>query len=497
MAVAISFNTDVDTDRLYTDDGGAFSADLSSSTAFDYFPNNAAINDAIYFGRVSPFRNITIYVGTSFAATSQTFVWEYYDTGNSWSVLTVGNGDALTLSNQQIVTFSPPADWKMAIVNNAKGFWVRCRISAVNTPTEGGAQSTQKVQVGDNRVEVTGGTVGTPARLSDIKTANDGGGWGVVTQIDGDWDAYQLDADLIVGDGSTSTYFYMEKEILILPHGSIEMNSNATATWEASRAVISEYARKCRLTLATAIQKIFNGVLDWYQVDWTIGIDTTAVPGHRWIHLSNLTSSNLDECFVDGIHTNGISLNYGTITDCRFGDDFLTFVPGTLSGIETVDDFYVRTSTDFTLTNAVAGDELRIGSIGLPGTLEVHLRNPVYSSLVMVHGNQNHDVDIEYGLDLAVQDRHGNVISGGLVTITDADGSEVTNEIMDGSGEITQQWLVKENLFYDRVSRVTTTTPKTPHQAKITKTGYVTKQIQYDMSEARVEIETLENRRVV
>ena len=88
--MAVTFNADRDCTHIYTDDGGSFSANLTTTTAFDYFPNDAAINDAIYFGVTTPedwmFKDIKFYVGTAFAAASVTFVWEYYRSDSSWEI---------------------------------------------------------------------------------------------------------------------------------------------------------------------------------------------------------------------------------------------------------------------------------------------------------------------------------------------------------------------------------------------------------------------------
>ncbi len=53
-------------------------------------------------------------------------------------------------------------------------------------------------------ITVTGGTETSPNTFADIKTANDNGGWGVVTQQDRQ---FNIAAAIVIGDGSTTTWF--------------------------------------------------------------------------------------------------------------------------------------------------------------------------------------------------------------------------------------------------------------------------------------------------
>ena len=213
--MAITYNAWTDLIYIYTDHGGAFSANNAANTAFDYFPDDAAVNDALYFGYQAsdslPFgsrglslRNIRFYVGTQFAATSVTFVWEYYN--GAWvSLPGVVNGDAILSANQQDVTWDMPEDMAGCTINGVYGYWIRCRISAIDTPTEGGAQSTNKVQCGNNKIVVVGYSATTPCTLDDIYNADVAGGWGVLKRYDNN--LYHFSANLTIGGSATQSYF--------------------------------------------------------------------------------------------------------------------------------------------------------------------------------------------------------------------------------------------------------------------------------------------------
>ncbi|RLF62128.1 MAG: hypothetical protein DRN16_02380, partial [Thermoplasmata archaeon] len=62
-------------------DGGTTMTYISPSTTdFDYFSDDAVVDDAIYFGwNGGRWDSLKLYVGTAFQADSVTFVWEYWN----------------------------------------------------------------------------------------------------------------------------------------------------------------------------------------------------------------------------------------------------------------------------------------------------------------------------------------------------------------------------------------------------------------------------------
>lgn len=137
--------------HLYTDDGGAFSANKYDTAAFPYFADDAAVNDAVYFGSGdNTWHAIKVNVGTAFAATSETFAWEYYN-GSSWTAVSSLSDGTSEFGNtgSSDVTWTLPSNWATVSVNSQTKYWVRVRITAVNTPTEGGANATDKVVLQD------------------------------------------------------------------------------------------------------------------------------------------------------------------------------------------------------------------------------------------------------------------------------------------------------------------------------------------------------------
>lgn len=148
------------------DDGTATFTDVSALNTFDLFPDDAAVNDAIYFAVDDLWTGINLYAGTAFAAASQTFVWEYWN-GSAWTAIPTTGRDFLRWWH---TTTNPPSGnvWSSGQTNFVVGYhhiqwyrsfygtthqpqpvtvnditsrFVRVRISAVNTPAEGGASA--------------------------------------------------------------------------------------------------------------------------------------------------------------------------------------------------------------------------------------------------------------------------------------------------------------------------------------------------------------------
>ena len=162
----------------YDDSAGTYSADLSGSSAWDYFTDDCTENDAIYLGNsyFEDWQDIKFYVGTAFSANSVTFVWEYYSTSKVWTTLTVNDGtNNFSFTGERWVCFDSPLDSKETTVNGIGGHWIRVRIAAVDTPTEGGAQSTQVVKCRNRTILVDNYASGSPANFDSIKTADDAG----------------------------------------------------------------------------------------------------------------------------------------------------------------------------------------------------------------------------------------------------------------------------------------------------------------------------------
>ena len=162
--------------RMYrtTSGGTVFSEILYNATAFDYFANDAVVNDALYistgaYGNLPAGLRFT--VGTAFAADSYTLVWEYYKRTVGWVAIEdiVDNTVGFSVTGTNDVKF--PQQWQPNIVTIqglSTALWVRCRITAVNHITEGGANITNTVKYSKGTLTISGTSDETPGTFTQI-----------------------------------------------------------------------------------------------------------------------------------------------------------------------------------------------------------------------------------------------------------------------------------------------------------------------------------------
>jgi len=178
MAISYTYNTaQANCLEVFTASSGGtvFSANITASTAFDYFGDSAVVDDAIYFSKLShsvQFSDITFNVGTAIVADAITLKWEYYHSTDGWvdveDLVDDTNGFTTTGSNR--VKF--PLQWSpnMVSINSLTRGWIRCRISAVTNITEGGANQTTRAKLSDGCITISGGET-TP--VATFKTVYD------------------------------------------------------------------------------------------------------------------------------------------------------------------------------------------------------------------------------------------------------------------------------------------------------------------------------------
>ena len=167
VIIALSYNNWKSIAIVTSKTGGTVFTDITDKTAFDYFENAFAVNDAIYFGAGdwggTLIQNLRFDVGTAIAATSYSGVWEYYKTGVGWTTLTVtDNTSGFSITGQNTVTWTQD-DIEGWVEHSSTGLgrahWLRYRITAVDTPTEGGANATTECVGGDNMYNINAATV--------------------------------------------------------------------------------------------------------------------------------------------------------------------------------------------------------------------------------------------------------------------------------------------------------------------------------------------------
>lgn len=158
--------------------GGTVFAEIPyNATAFDLFSDSAVVDDAIYFSlgaNQKLLSGIKFNIGTTLAGTL-TLVWEYVQwtsttMAKAWTAIEDLSDDTVgfTVTGSNSVKF--PHQWKPAdlAVNGSTMLWVRVRISALTSITEGGANQTDVLKHGDGRLAVSGTTDLAPGSFTDI-----------------------------------------------------------------------------------------------------------------------------------------------------------------------------------------------------------------------------------------------------------------------------------------------------------------------------------------
>ena len=203
MAQTITYNELIQFQVLYTTTSGGtvFSGNLYNTTAFNYFSNTTVVNDAIYFGFNSPglyFGDITFTVGTAMVAVGKTLVWEKWN-GAAWVAQTVtDNTNGFTTLGVNTVTFTLSGAASSGLVLNgiSDAIWLRCRISALTSITNGGANATTVVKCKSLAIILANPGATTAGFCAALQAADTAGGWGVVTSVGS---AYKINAHLFLG----------------------------------------------------------------------------------------------------------------------------------------------------------------------------------------------------------------------------------------------------------------------------------------------------------
>lgn len=498
----------------YDSTAGTFSADLKSSSSFDYFLDSCVAGDCVYFlaTDTKAFKDIVLYVGTAFAATSVEFIWEYSTGNGTWAALeNVVNGDALLSTGEQIITFDIPKLWKSTgrhtsspLVNMPRsGGYIRCRIVSVNTPTEGGAQSTQTVQTGANLLTVDSGS----ETFSTIRSADVSGGWGV-TDVSPSGNTIEIYCNITIASGATLSQTLKSLEFI-----NIQLTNNGTfqlgtysSTYDYSYngcytySYGFQYGGGTSHFLGLGMYKIYDSKL--YCV----------YPGRIFNTTDNYaTGSEMRDSTIEGFYQN-LALNNMVVDRCRFTGQTSWAVSAsktnpTILEMWTSGNFFLgqQSSASETIENITAD---YISAYSVYVARDIYLINPALVNVNPLRvsfyalGGGDHDVNYhtQFRLDLKVVDNNGNAISGAGVVIIDVDGTEIFSGATDASGNIAQQVLTKQIDFFNdpnpatsiTISTPTETYVKTPHTITISATGYQTKTMVLTMDRRREEIVVLE-----
>lgn len=212
-----------------------------TTTAFDYFTDDMTAGDYLALiatgnNRDTRRRNIKINVGTAVAATDVVIKLQYDSSGGSSAVWTeiMDVTDYFTSTGEKTIEFDVPYPWPMTYshaMNGRQGWVMRFLIESVDTPTEGGAQTTTTIQGGDNCFTVT--AIGGANPVNDIYNYCVAAGLNLVTKngstylvkncwilVGGDDSSAVLSGTNVVFDGCDS-YVMLFKSVVVTWVGGV------------------------------------------------------------------------------------------------------------------------------------------------------------------------------------------------------------------------------------------------------------------------------------
>ena len=200
-------------------DGGAFTALTWNN--FDIFADDATINDSIAFiWDRGIFSGMRIRITAPVDATTFGLAWEFYnDSLRDWQELQNVNDSSLnfTVEGFHNITWNVPDDCSYYSnyggIGAADGVPFRARIVEVTDLVDGGHSNTTGTLIRDYAIEIKDQA---NVRLSDIKTANDDEGWGVVEKLG---NLYLIHSNLALGDQSTGNAELILKDNEVLQIG--------------------------------------------------------------------------------------------------------------------------------------------------------------------------------------------------------------------------------------------------------------------------------------
>jgi len=516
MAGTISFNDYENVLGFYYYKASTAAFTTRNKTTGDYFADDCAVGDCLYFPSTNStvysactFKNLKLYIGTAFAADAVTFVWEYASGSSSWTALPdlVDNSSGFTLTGERIVEWTVPTDWRYLgspVPSQNYPFFIRCRITAITSPTEGGKQSTQAVQVGNNSIYASDFETDDPCTFEKLYQADVTGGWGKITKAG---NFYDIDCNLRID------HYFVDKQKAVAVNGLTEFYNEANITfgentggYRTKNGVFfrsryplkftyanintrdtanlnfysclfqADYAQRCQLQGNNI--NIYNSEFNGFT---TFSPRSTTVAGTT--KLFNVVVSNCS--YIEGSFGEVSEISDIKMYDCGY---IIYSIPAlsyeiTIRGLYTINTnlMVVWSPNIYHLVDCTLGNRIMywVGSEPLINSLRVYL---------------------EYSLALKVQDKTGSPISGATVAIVDVNGDAISASPLttDSNGDITPQDLLQYEIKHKVGSGVgagasyTDETLYTPHTITISAPGYQTKTMVLDMDRKREEVVVLE-----
>jgi len=477
--MAITFDNTINVTRIWRTVGGVGTY-ITPAAAFDYFPDTGvAAGDYIFFGYISPWHDLTLYVGTAVSASTWTCTWQYYD-GSTWQTLTCTDpSNALTTTGTHTITFDVPDYWRtftQVISSTRYGIGIRLKVDSVSGLTQGGANSGTIPTLKEYAIRVTG----TNNRISDIVAADTSGGWGMVESTG----SYcRILCNLRLGDGSTTTDFTIRRETLEIgttAGGRSIMSLDAYTTFNLGVSDASGYQEGASL--------IINSPRTWYNYAGCVlncYNSYVAILDHGYdfcpYGITTIVNSVFEATGGNGVYFpsggGAISITNSAFAHSNAGYYVLIYRAATINNL-----IFARTAGVLVGVTGVTVENVDFGTSKYFTTSNANVtataKNCTFSGTLASQANptgSNNKVYVAYTLSLDIRDQDNNALSGCNVVVTNAAATELWNGPWSADLDITT--------FEDRATAPDTGyTDFNPITIVISKTGYETYQATFTLT---------------
>ncbi len=499
MALSITIRPEWNVYRIQQYKDGAYGSAVTDN--FDYFDDDCSVGDCIVFiGSKVGMRvwdELKLNVDTAFSATSYTMVWEYWKVSTrEWVALSnvVDNTNSLSTTGTNTVTWDIPTDWgwQYSGVPVTYTYAVRCRLTAVDTPTEGGFNGTAPTYR-PRTIQVENGVEDEYGHFEEIYQACVSAGSNLVTRSGAGNETYKYDVDctIYVPSGSFGS---RRERVEFSTIGTFYMVKNNNVLWIGDEADGDN--------LKYGAEWFFNEDYG-SQVCPYIGAVTANIYGSTFIKRDTGATGSLG----------GFHLSWGYVSTLNVKESILYNNMGSMY-------FYYNRTYNFDKSH-VSQNVYLFPDTGTPvdfnGTRIQYaqfrqdggkVRNLIMGTLRLLTANiTTHFYDVEYedfmgkddntfgvfyhNLDLTVVDRDGVEIAGATVTIRDKNDDEVDGSpfTTDGDGNVVTD--IKVSKHWGSGTPPAHSETYSPHTVIISKDGYKTITRKYTLSEKTTQLETL------
>jgi len=468
--MSTSFNTHKDLTTVMFYDASANTYTTRDLTTGDYFADDVAVGDILYFGLTSDiFNDIFVNVGTARDGTI-TGVWEYEMrwAGMPWQTVTVTDDTNLfSTLGANAIKFDPLAlnDWENVTVNGLNRWWIRFRVLSVSGVSEGGANSTTAMQCGDHIIHLD--ETKSFAQLYALDLAN---GWGVIKRTHtylGDiyHTVFTLGCRIAVeGSGALVDTAILSADYgaglgieILCPwagynqHNGIVAASGTTVTLGTYDAT-NLYSKYSVLLTQTRAYAASGGVAT-LDLDGTVNFYGVNIPQLTYMILdvSKTDAVTIKDSFIGKFSAipSGITANktdwytYGNTNWNLKNGSYITNGLWLLQDNGVYPGFAVANgrggARDYTI-RAINASSMTMGYLGVStGILEfidcVFEGNLTFA----VRAGYNHLIYKSASYDMHLEDSNGNNVPGATVTMVNSDNEQVFSVVTDANGNIDEQ----------------------------------------------------------